>query len=586
MHIWIDVEDASGNRYGDGPITTATQWRSIRRLDAAGGWSFRMPAGDPRAALLRNKRVVRCWSADYTGVVERGAGIIDTIEIEPSVDGPTMLSVSGDDLLRELVYRDVGVLNLYDDVQAEATLSLVGLVVTLPITLPATINLDTANYLTIGYAETFSRVDITLTSPVNNQPAQLIVQYWNASGDWEDLSLLADTTIVAGKPLAQSGYLSFAIPAGWAAVGGLYRIRLRSDRIDLDPFRATAINVHRVLSTADALQTVMAAAPDGWTLDGAGAFATEDDVYLPVAGGSVLATLGKLAQQTGEHFRLAVSGRRVHWLGSTLTDSGLRAVAATELSPGTMLIASLREWRDSYDLYTRIYCYGAGEGDNRLTLAATTRSAPTGYVLSASGSYIERSAGVAEYGRIDRVETFSDIVPVDISTTAQVNAANTLFDRGLQRLMRQSQLQYAYDLTVIPSREPIYPGQTVRVQYDEWVDGYHAVQIDDDLVVLETQQEIGENGIMVSALVVATVDAWPASDADVIAHALAMTDQAHAVRMPEAYVNSDAMGVPVYLGIQSGRVVAINRVTPVADGTYSPITRLSIERGLITAVNP
>jgi hypothetical protein len=36
MRIWIDIEDLQGNRYGAGPILTATGWEHTRRLDRAG----------------------------------------------------------------------------------------------------------------------------------------------------------------------------------------------------------------------------------------------------------------------------------------------------------------------------------------------------------------------------------------------------------------------------------------------------------------------------------------------------------------------------------------------------------------------
>ena len=69
--IWIDIEDASGNKYGMGPIFTESGWTSTRRLDAAGTFSFTMPASDPMAAEVQNKRYARCWRAgdDITNVL-------------------------------------------------------------------------------------------------------------------------------------------------------------------------------------------------------------------------------------------------------------------------------------------------------------------------------------------------------------------------------------------------------------------------------------------------------------------------------------------------------------------------------------
>jgi hypothetical protein len=64
MDIW--VEDAAGVRQGDGPITTGSDWSYTAGLDRAGSFSFRMPAADPRAALLQAKLRVRAvtWEGD------------------------------------------------------------------------------------------------------------------------------------------------------------------------------------------------------------------------------------------------------------------------------------------------------------------------------------------------------------------------------------------------------------------------------------------------------------------------------------------------------------------------------------------
>ena len=119
MEIWIDIEDAAGSRYGDGPITTASEWQSLRRLDGAGTFAFTMPASDPRSNLLGNKRVARCWSERNGVIKEVGAGIIDQIEIAPGE--PTTLRVRGDDLLRELANRTVGDLELFQAVTYSTT---------------------------------------------------------------------------------------------------------------------------------------------------------------------------------------------------------------------------------------------------------------------------------------------------------------------------------------------------------------------------------------------------------------------------------------------------------------------------------
>ena len=82
MEFWVDIEDAAGNRLGAGPITTATEWQSTPRLDEAGTFAFSLPASDPKAALLANKRVARCWGIVDGAVREIGALIADRFHEE------------------------------------------------------------------------------------------------------------------------------------------------------------------------------------------------------------------------------------------------------------------------------------------------------------------------------------------------------------------------------------------------------------------------------------------------------------------------------------------------------------------------
>ena len=90
--IWLDVTTAAGTAYGAGPITTATEWTQRRVLDQAGEFSFSMPATDPQAALLENRRYVHCYGVVDDAVTELGSGIIDRIDTR--VEDPTMLMVS------------------------------------------------------------------------------------------------------------------------------------------------------------------------------------------------------------------------------------------------------------------------------------------------------------------------------------------------------------------------------------------------------------------------------------------------------------------------------------------------------------
>ena len=102
MRFWIDIENISGEKQGEGPIWSALHWRSVKRLDRAGEFSFEMPATDKRSSLVQSRRVARCYAVINGVVTEVGAGRIDSISVRVPEDGHPLLVVSGPDLLAEL----------------------------------------------------------------------------------------------------------------------------------------------------------------------------------------------------------------------------------------------------------------------------------------------------------------------------------------------------------------------------------------------------------------------------------------------------------------------------------------------------
>lgn len=109
MRFYIDITNAAGTRYGDGPIASARYWRSTAKVDQVGDFEFAMPAADEKATLIQARRYVTCYAIlDEAGPTEVGSGIIDRVELRADENGDVELVVSGDDLLRELVWRTFG----------------------------------------------------------------------------------------------------------------------------------------------------------------------------------------------------------------------------------------------------------------------------------------------------------------------------------------------------------------------------------------------------------------------------------------------------------------------------------------------
>lgn len=130
MRFYIDITDSAGNKYGSGPLTSATYWRSTERVDRAGSFEFAFPASDEKANIVQRRRYAICYAILGSGPTEIGRGIVDMIRYQTGADGNVMVVVSGDDLLRELAWRSVEFLALYSGTNpithADAVTALLG----------------------------------------------------------------------------------------------------------------------------------------------------------------------------------------------------------------------------------------------------------------------------------------------------------------------------------------------------------------------------------------------------------------------------------------------------------------------------
>jgi hypothetical protein len=374
MHWWLDIEELDGTKAGPGPLRSATSFEVTRRLDAAGKFKAKGSLSETRASMVQAKRRVRAWGLVDGTATDLGAGIIDKI----GVDVDLKLDLSGDDLLRELTYRQVGT-------------------------------------LTIG----------TEVTPSVTGPAQIAALF----------------------------------PTGWS----------------LD-----VVNGHN---------------------------ATLKAIHHVYEGESCLAALCKLAEITGEHFRLG-TGRTVIWMQADRPVSGVRAIQggdpiALESNINVCLIIELQEEQDSYDcLIGRVYAYGVGNGNARITLAGISIGV-TGWTVGSDskGYYLQHTATWSAYG-IERYISFKD-----------QSDANTLLEAAYEWMLRRLALQQSYKISIAKLDRELSVGSSLRVIYRRVLDGMKVLDIDANLVVLESTVRVDAQGIHTTAIKVATIDVWPDNDA-------------------------------------------------------------------------
>ncbi len=394
----VEVYDSADARQGT--IASVTNWRSSSRLDRAGTFSFPMPATDGKSTLIAAKEVVKIFKIINDTRTQVGAGVIDKDQMSPEGgERGTMLTVAGDNLLRQLTDVSVGFLEISD-----------------------------------------------------------------GSG--------------GGATTALADIMAFA-PAGWALATG-------------NPGYAT----------------------------------TAATVYANFAGESVLEALTKVAEKTGEHFRIG-DGKEVFWLRNDNPDGGVKAIQSQSpeatASATTCLISSLSLNTSSYEIVSRIYPYGAGTGKARLSLETTTESAGAGFTLSTGSNYLQKTSTHTTYGLIERYVAFKDIAPISNTDTDVQTASDVLFAAAENYLNNHDAEIVSYNLRVEDLEAVLEPGETIRVVYRGWVDDYKWIDIDESLYILEVNTEIDEQGIKTVGLVVSNKKIITETDAEIISNNIGET---------------------------------------------------------------
>lgn len=518
MRFWIDIENSSGTKQGGGPIVSATSWYHVARINRAGAFRFQMAATDDRADEVQNKRVARCYGVMDGAPTSLGAGIIDQVETVINANGDAMLMVSGDDLLRELANRTVGELKIF---QTSTTLTPdasdrhdPGAGTDLDLVTNSPITISTSQFIYIGHNEPFDAWTPTISTG-NGNASTLSAQYYSTEQNgWRSITI-TDGSSLLSRTLAQTGAVTWTRPDDWRSYlhnsQTLYWIRFQvSANTSNVTFTNSQISGHTADTSGPA--DIIAFAPSGWSLDTVTGYnATSKSVRHTFNGESVLAALVKLAELTGERFRLG-TGRKVVWLQDDETASGIRA-AAHSASPlmhdetSVCTITALRKVEDTYKSYVgRIYPVGK----DGVTLESTTKSAPAGYTLGSgtAGHYLQHDATWSSYG-VELWERFGD-----------VDTPDDLYEAAKEELDRRKDAYAAYDLNVVGLEAVVSPGDTIAVQYRRIVDGYTAVDIDDDFVILETVTQVSGDGLKTVGMRVATTDRYPDSGAEALARLL------------------------------------------------------------------
>jgi hypothetical protein len=504
-NLRITVESSAGTLYGP-PILTAQSWKSVSRVDKAGTISTLVPAADPRAAVLSEKRVIRCYTQVNRQRTNVATGIIDSLVEGPQIGGASTLQVSGPDLLDELTTRSVQGLDLSSGGAAIPIRTALASIMALAPSTGGGWTIDTTTYGSTGATHTNTTVD-NVTNVTNF-----------AIGDG-----IAGSGIAAGTTITNIVGTTITLSAAATAT-------------------ATGVQLSHPIFLQFAQERVLEALTK---------VAAQFSEHFRLGSGRSVVYLYKQRPSSG--VRLVSRGDPTAL--ESRTDIGILTTAP-------------QRTRDASDLWTRIYPFGGGNNTARTSILTTTRFAapgtgtatadyavtltmPTGSAATftlhieantPTSCYIRNDTAEAIYGRIDAPsQSFKDTSDPGTNTASATAAANAVFDQALSVLKQHSAIQYTYKLSVTGLSVVLVPGTTIDVVYRQTVDGYRATDINtirdaSPLFILETTTQINLDGVRTSDLTVATVDRWPETMATTIQQVVSKQQSmdAHLQRVPQA----------------------------------------------------
>ena len=270
----------------------------------------------------------------------------------------------------------------------------------------------------------------------------------------------------------------------------------------------------------------------GWAVDTSvvapltGYATTSNGVYARFAWESCLQALIRIGEVTGENFLISDEDRKIIWIRDNWPDSGVRAIQGGADAVGlaanvnVCVIQALEQVQEAHELVNLLYPFGSGEGNARLTIAASSYANGAyliggfqQFYLVKGSNYIQRSYSGYGYSTPDmeRAIQFGEITPISNTDIDLASAADMLCDAAFRYLEWYGDPQTFYSLDVLSLPATVRAGMTVRVIYDD-----AALSLDTSLKVIEVKRRVTADGARTARLLVSSVDRWPTSEEDEI----------------------------------------------------------------------
>lgn len=359
-------------------------------------------------------------------------------------------------------------------------------------------DIETFTALFFGMSHPFYGVDMVISAG-NSVASEMQVQYWDGV-KWNDVVNLT------GLPSVPFGVgttnVRWDYPSGWVAGlhKGVVRYYIRMfprDEEELDLIRIENVELIVDSPTTNDVAPVLAYAP-GWSLSGSYELGTAEGTRHEFQQESVFAALVEVAERSGELFRQG-NGREIEWLGTGGVATGIvatnrgQATAVANDNAQACVIARLSGYSTTADdVVTRLYAYGAGTGDGRVTMAKADTSVDLqGFTLDREENCLINTALEASIGRREAVFVSRGVTAPRQSELDGAAGANELLKKTVAELKRRGTFRASLELELVGLPRRLRASDKITVDYQ---DSQALLTIFGDFIITRVVNRIASSG--------------------------------------------------------------------------------------------
>lgn len=453
-------------------------------------------------------------------------------------EAPNRIELIGNDLEEPIIYTT---LNDRDGVETKVK-----------------INPEEEYYLYLGSHAPIYGAYVVARPHDNENTAFLRGQYFQVDGHWHDLQDFWDGTRTAYGTMSQNGHITWSPPAGghWGKEthSDLYRHWVRL----FLPFDTTGkhevfidqVQIRTDGPTSGALSSIISHGPAGWGVTGD---ATSGEMYHLFEDETVFQVLRQYTKRNGESFRQD-NGRNIKILKS-FPHSGVTARRKVgEKTENDAYITRFTVTHHEPEA-TKIYVYGAGNGEARLRMTDATADTG-GYILNGPQSSLTNTTAESVLGyRREKTIQFKNISTIG-SSGRSIQASNELLSYGVKYLDRASLIgRKSIEMDIAGLEKVLRAGDKITINYSSLQGGYTE---SGTYVILRIKYTFKSDGSLVCSLVLSVDDTRPTTGKDLLTQFMELSNAQTSSRQPITWKEIEGAGYNSNASISTGGTAGVS----------------------------